>query len=567
MGQIARLPTAHERCQRGILPAGAALALPVIAAALVAGLGRLDAAGPSPAFVDMADRWHVGFVHAASPTREKYLLETMGSGVAVFDADGDGRLDLYFVNGAALQDPMPSGAGPDKQLPRYANRFYRQRPDGTFEDDTESAGLTGSGYGMGVAVGDYDNDGHEDLYVTAWEGNRLYHNRGDGTFEDVTARAGVAGGGWSTSAAFVDVDEDGRLDLLVARYLTWSFATNGYCGEHREGYRAYCHPDQYPGITSLLFHNDGGGRFTEIGAKAGIADPGGKSLGTAIADFDRDGHVDLFGNRGNGTFEDVALASGAAFDQDGHVFAGMGVSFADQDNDGYPDLLVTTLSNQLYACFRNDGHGGFRYATYTTGLADLTRLSSGWGLALADFDNDGERDLLVGQGHVLDTIELTSPHISYRQPLLLARGRSGRYENVSAGAGPAFAVPLASRGLATGDLDGDGRLDAVVTTLDGRALVLRNTTTAAGHWLGVRLTGTRSNRDGLGASIELATPDGRRQYATVTTTGSYLSASDRTVHFGLGGAMSGRLTIRWPGGGMQTVDAAAVDRVIHVTQP
>ncbi len=540
------------------------------AGSVVRGAGR-----PPLAFADVADGWHVTFTHAASPTREKYLLETMGSGVAVFDADGDGRLDMYFVNGAALADPMPPGAEPAKTPPTYSNRFYRRQPDGTFKDETAHAGLAGAGYGMGAAVGDYDNDGHEDLYVTAWDGNRLYHNRGDGTFEDVTSAAGVAGGGWSTSAAFVDVDEDGRLDLLVARYLTWSFATNGYCGEHRPGYRAYCHPDQYPGITSLLYHNDGNGRFTEIGRRAGIANPEGKSLGTAIADFDRDGHVDLFvandsvreflfRSRGDGTFEDVALLAGAAFDQDGHVFAGMGVSSADQDNDGFPDLLVTTLSNQLYACFRNDGHGGFRYSTYGTGLADMTRLSSGWGLAVFDVDNDGQRDLLVGQGHVLDTIELTSPHIRYKERLLLARGVAGRFENVSGTAGDVFTRPLAARGLATGDLDGDGRVDAVVTTLDGRAAVLRNVTTGAGHWLGVRLTGTRSNRDGIGASVELTTPGGDRQYATVTTTGSYLSASDRTVHFGLGQATSGRLTIRWPGGGTQTMDVSAVDRLLQV---
>jgi enediyne biosynthesis protein E4 len=526
----------------------------------------------------MADAWHASFEHAASPTSEKYLIETMGSGLAVFDADGDGRLDLFFVNGAALQDPMPAGAEPAKTAPRYSNRLLRQRPDGVFEDVTDRAGLAGSGYGMGAAVGDYDNDGHEDLYVTAYGGNRLYHNRGDGTFEDVTGAAGVAAAGWSTSAAFVDVDEDGLLDLFVARYLTWSFETNGFCGEHRPGYRAYCHPDQYPGITSLLFHNDGHGRFGEIGARAGVANPAGKSLGVAIADFDRDGHVDLFvandsvreflfRNTGGGGFEDVALASGVAFDQDGHVFAGMGASFEDQDNDGFPDLLVTTLSNQLYACFRNDGHAGFRYATYSTGLADMTRLRSGWGLALADLDNDGQRDMLIGQGHVLDTIELTSPHIRYHQPLLVARGAAGRFGDVSATAGEVFTRPLAARGLATGDLDGDGRVDAVVTTLDGRALVLRNTTELAGHWIGIRLTGTRSNRDGIGASVELLTSSGTKQYATVTTAGSYLSASDRTVHFGLGDQRPATLTIRWPSGTVQQVNHPDIDRVVEVTEP
>jgi hypothetical protein len=529
-------------------------------------------------FTDMASAWHVAFVHEGSPTTQKYLLETMGVGVAVFDADGDGRLDIFLPNGAALTDPMPQGSEPSKTGARYSNRLFLQRGDGRFEDATDRAGLGGAGYGMGVAVGDYDNDGDEDLYVTAYGGNRLYRNTGDGTFEDVTVAAGVAGAGWSTSAAWIDVDEDGRLDLLVARYLSWSFETNGYCGEPAPGPRAYCHPDRYAGAASLLFHNDGNGRFTETGQRAGIANPAGKSLGIAVADFDRDGHADvfvandsvrefLFRNTGGGRFEDVALVSGTAFDQDGRAFAGMGVAFEDQDNDGLPDLLVTTLSNQLYACFRNDGGGHFRYATHLTGLAAMTRLSSGWGIALVDADNDGRRDFIVAQGHVLDTIELTSPHIRYKQPLLFARGVPAGFEDVSATAGEIAGHAIAGRGLATGDLNGDGRVDAVVTTLNGPALVLMNTTARSGHWIGVRLVGTRSNRDGIGSSIELTTGSGARQYATVSTSGSYLSASDRTVHFGLGEDRVGSLTIRWPGGAVQRLDHVEGDRVTTVTEP
>ena len=538
--------------------------------------GSGAAVEPRLAFTDATAALGINFTHEASPTSEKYLIETMGAGVAVFDADNDGRLDLFFVNGARLSDPMPAGAQPDKRDPRYHNRLFRQRPDGRFEDVTSRAGLQGDGYGMGVAVGDYDNDGYEDLYVTALAGNRLYHNAGNGTFVDVTDTAGVGAAGWSASAAFVDADEDGRLDLFVTRYLTWSFDNNPYCGERQPGYRAYCHPDKFPGITSLLFHNDGNGHFTEVGQHAGIANPEGKSLGVAIADFDRDGHIDVFvandsvreflyHNRGDGTFEDVALRSGTAFDQDGHVFAGMGVSFEDQDNDGLPDVLVTTLSNQLYAYFRNEGAGTFAYATHTTGLADMTRLASGWGVSLADFDNDGQRDLLVAQGHVLDTIERTSPHIRYRQPLLVARGTGPRFTDASATAGAVFQRPLAGRGLATGDLNGDGRLDAVLSTLDGPAVVLQNTSDPAKHWVDVRLTGTRSNRDGIGASIELTTSAGK-QYATVTTTGSYLSASDRTVHFGVGDATAGTIRIRWPSGAVQEMPVP-VDRVTLVTEP
>ena len=535
------------------------------------------ASEPTLKFTDATASLGVDFVHAASPTSQKYLIETMGAGVAVFDADNDGRLDLFFVNGARIQDPMPQGALPDKSEARFHNRLFRQRPDGRFEDVTARAGLQGQGYGMGVAVGDYDNDGYEDLYVTAIGGNRLYHNAGNGTFVDVTETAGVAASGWSASAAFVDADEDGKLDLFVTRYLTWSFDHNPYCGEKKPGYRAYCHPDQFHGIASLLFHNDGNGHFTEIGERAGIANAEGKSLGIAIADFDRDGHVDvfvandsvrefLFRNTGKGVFEDVALRAGAAYDQDGHVFAGMGVSFEDQDNDGRPDVLVTALSNQLYANFHNDGGGSFSYSTHATGLSDMTRLSSGWGLALADFDNDGQRDLLVAQGHVLDTIELTSPHIRYREPLLLARGNGTRFTNASATAGDVFSRPLAGRGLATGDLNGDGRIDAVVSTMDGPSVVLMNASEGTSHWVGVRLTGTRSNRDGIGTSLELTTAGGKKQYATANATGSYLSASDRTVHFGLGEETAGSIRIHWPSGTVQDV-AVAADRVMKVPEP
>src|SRR5215472_14394209 len=317
-----------------------------------------QAAMPVPKFVDVTPSLGVHFRGLASHTSKKYLIETMGSGVALVDYDNDGRLDIFAVNGAPLSDPTPKSTIPQKTGPQYWNRLYHQKKDGTFEDVTEKAGLQGAGYGMGVAVGDYDNDGYEDLYVTAYGGNKLYHNNGDGTFTDVTAAAGVGGSGWSTSAIWVDLDNDGLLDLVVLRYLQWDF-DDVWCGEHKEGYRAYCHPDAFKPASPLVFHNDGGGRFTEVSQKIGLSVPG-KGLGIAIADYDGDGRIDVFvandsmpeflyHNKGDGTFEEKGLISQVAVDEDGRTYAGMGVDFDDFTNDGRPDLVVDNLANQTYA--------------------------------------------------------------------------------------------------------------------------------------------------------------------------------------------------------------------------
>src|SRR2546426_11319233 len=346
-----------------------------------AGQASLDqpAASSSGAakFTDVTSALGLNFEYAASHTSRKYLIETMGSGVALFDYDNDGRLDICLVNGAPLGDPTPKGTIPQKAGAKYWNRLYHQRQDGTFEDVTEKAGLQGVGYGMGVAVGDYDNDGYEDLFVTAYGANKLYRNNGDGTFSDVTEKAGVAGSGWSTSAAWVDLDNDGLLDLVVLRYLQWDF-DDIWCGEHKPGYRSYCHPDYFKPIAPLVYHNDGDGHFTEVSQKIGLSKPG-KGLGVAIADFDRDGRTDIFiandstleflyHNKGNGTFEEVGLMSNTAVDGDGRAFAGMGVDFGDYNNDGLPDLIVTDLANQMYALFRNNGDGTFDYASNTSGV-------------------------------------------------------------------------------------------------------------------------------------------------------------------------------------------------------
>jgi hypothetical protein len=518
----------------------------------------------------------VDFRYLASHTPKKYLIETMGGGVALFDYDNDGRLDLFLVNGAPLSDPTAKGTIPQKTGPESWNRLYHQERDGTFEDVTEKAGLQGWGYGMGVAVGDYDNDGYADLFVTSYGGNRLYHNNGNGTFTDVTEKAGVGGSGWSTSAAWVDLDNDGRLDLIVLRYMDWDFA-DMWCGPHKDGFRSYCDPKLFPPATPLVYHNDGNGHFTEISKKIGLSKPG-KGLGVAFADYDRDGHLDicvandsmfefLYHNNGAGKFEEAGLMTGVAVDGAGAVYAGMGVDFADYDNDGLPDLLITNLGNQAYALYKNNGDGSFTYATYSSGLADITRPHSGWGFRFMDFDNDGWKDLLIAQGHDMDNVELSTPNLRYREPVALIRNVGGKFQDIGSLGGTVFKEPWVGRGLAVGDIDNDGRLDAVVTTNDGGVHILRNETPTPNHWLLVKLTGHRSNRDGLGAEIKLTTSKGI-QLQTVTTAGSYLSSSDRRVHFGLGAEVAiEKMEVRWPGGTVQTLRDVKADQILHIEEP
>jgi enediyne biosynthesis protein E4 len=571
------------RCAKGVPALAVIMSFAfVFAVALRSSAQRANetaaSAAPEP-FVDVTERLGINFQYQSSHTSRKYLLETMGAGVAVFDYDNDGRLDIFLVNGAPLADPTPKGAVPRKTGPQYWNRLYHQKADGTFEDVSEKAGLTGEGYGMGVAVGDYDNDGFEDLYVTAYGGNKLYHNNGDGTFTDVTQKAGVAGGGWSTSAVWVDLDEDGYLDLVVLRYLDWDF-DDVWCGEHKEGYRAYCHPDFFKPIAPLVYHNNHDGTFTEVGQKLGLA-KSGKGLGMAIADYDRDGHIDffvandsmvefLYHNKGTGTFEDVAMVSQAAVDMDGRTYAGMGVDFADYNNDGWPDLVVTDLANQRYALYLNSGDGTFNYVSQDAGLGPITLTHSGWGVRFFDYDNDGWKDLLVAQGHDLDTIELNYPNLRYREPILLARNTGKGFEDVSAHfsgrPSSVFGQAWVARGMAIGDLDNDGRVDAVITTNDGPVHVLHNETQTSNHWLLLKLVGHHSNRDAIGAEVTVVTAAGA-QYATVSTASSYLSASDKRVHFGLGAESSvQRIEIRWPSGIRQTIKDVRADQILQIDE-
>ena len=523
-------------------------------------------------FTDITATTGINFKHAASPTSQKYLPESIGGGVALFDYDNDGRLDIYFTNGARLDDPMPKGAMPDKRDPKFWNRLYQQKADGTFADVTERAGVKGDGYSMGVVAGDYDNDGRLDLYVTAYGANILYRNKGDGTFEDVTKRAGVAGNGWSTSAGWFDYDRDGRLDLFVARYMEWDFERGSiYCGEQRPGYRAYCHPDNFKGASNILYHQKSDGTFEDVSVAAKIADPNGKGLGVAFADFDGDGTTDvivandsvrqsLYLNKGDGTFEDVALLAGVGYDENGKTFAGMGVDAADYDNDGKPDIFITALSNETYPLFRNNGDGSFTYTTNTSGVGQITLLYSGWGTRFLDADNDGLRDIFVAQSHVLDTIEKTSSYLTYKQMPLLMRNTGKGFVNVSATAGPAFNKPVAARGAAFGDLDNDGDTDIVIAVLDSTPLILRNDGTR-NHWLGLALVGAKSNHNGLGARIIVTDGMGRQQVCDASNAGSYLSSNDMRVLIGLGATTAVRsIEIRWPGGGTQRITNPPLDR-------
>src|ERR1043166_908815 len=533
-------------------------------------------------FTDITNLAGVNFKRAPSFTSVKYLIEAVGGGVGMFDYDNDGRLDLFFTKGAALKDPMPKTEMPDKRDPKYWNRLYHQKADGTFEDVTEAAGLKGDGFSMGVAAADYDNDGRMDLYLTGYGGNYLYHNNGDGTFTDVTKKTGVGAGGGSTRAGWLDYYRDGRLDLFVGRYVEWDFdAGSIYCGDTRPGYRAYCHPDNFKAATNILYHQRPDGSFEDVSAKSGIAEPGGKALGVALGDFDNDGFMDIFvandsvrqslyHNKGDGTFEDVAISAGAGYDENGKTYAGMGVDAGDYDNDGHPDIFITTLSNETYPLYHNDRDLSFTYATNSAGVGQITLLYSGWGAHFIDADNDGWRDIFVAQSHVLDTIEKTNPYLKYKQTPLLMLNTGRGFVNVSATAGPAFGNSLAARGAAFGDLNNDGQIDIAIALLDGGALLLRNDGTKAGiknHWLGLSLVGSKSNRNGIGARVTVTDRAGKKQIFDVNTSGSYLASNDPRIIAGLGTTASVRtVEVKWPSGTVQTISEPQIDRYLVINE-
>jgi len=509
----------------------------------------------------------VNFTLENSPTPQKYLIETMPGGVALFDYNNDGLLDIFLVNGGRVTNPMSIPENFDRKDPRYWNRLFRQNKDGSFTDVTEQSGLANAGdgnYGMGVAVGDYDNDGFSDLYVTSYGKNILYHNNGDGTFSDVTAKAGVAAGGWSVSAGFLDYDNDGKLDLFVTRYMEWDTKHSKTCGGE---WHTYCPPEEFPATTSILYHNKGNGTFEDVSQKSSIAAKKGRGLGVAFADYDGDGFMDifvandgmqqfLFRNNGNGTFAERALEAGAGLSEDGRRLSGMGIVFQDYDNDRRPDIVVTELPREIYGLYHNEGDGSFSYRSLETGLGVLSSGSSGWGVGLEDFDNDGWKDLFVPQSHVLDNVEQIDPSLHYKELPLLAMNRSGRFERVDSGASSA----VAARGAAFGDINNDGAMDVLVTVLGTRPQLYLGKKSNQ-HWLTITLRGTKSNRDGFGARVEV---NGQMRFAT--SAGSYLSASDKRLHFGLGSAETAKVEVFWPSGIHQTMNNVHADQFIEMRE-
>ncbi|HEX3739621.1 MAG TPA: CRTAC1 family protein [Terriglobales bacterium] len=510
----------------------------------------------------------VDFLLRNSPTSRKYLIETMPGGVALLDYNNDGLLDIFLVNAGRVPNPLLSPARFDRHNPLYWNRLYRQNKNGTFTDVTVEAGLQNAGdtnYGMGVAIGDYDNDGFPDIYVTNFGGNILYHNNGDGTFTDLTAKAGVGAGGWSASAGFFDYDNDGRLDLFVTRYLDWTPEKSKTCG--RPERPMYCPPGEFAPTTNILYRNHGDGTFEDVSIASGIAARQGHGLGVAFADYDGDGFTDifvandaieqfLFHNNGNGTFTEVALDSGAALSSSGKKPSGMGVVFQDYDNDGLPDLVVTQLPHEPYVVFHNDGKGAFSAQELETGFGALSGNVSGWGVGLEDFDNDGWKDVFVAQGHVFDNVQLYDSSLSYREPPLLALNRKGHFERADTGS----TLPVAGRGAAFGDINNDGWIDVITTSLGEHPLWFLNRG-GKSHWLTITLHGKRSNRDGFGARVQV---NGQVRFATAA--GSYLSSNDKRLHFGLGDADAANIEIRWPSGIRQSLRDIKADQFIVIEE-
>jgi hypothetical protein len=505
---------------------------------------------------------------------ERYLPETMGAGCAFLDYDNDGWMDIYLVNSGKCDFYDPS--------PPLRNALYKNNRDGTFTDVTEKAGVGGVGYGQGVAVGDYDGDGLPDLYVAGYGRSVLYHNNGDGTFTDLTAKVGVGTSGWAASAVWFDYDNDGRLDLFVCRYVDFDKAKHHRCTAPKvpglPDQAAYCNPRSYGPTASWLFHNNGDGTFTDVSQSSGIAERRGKALGVVATDINNDGNLDLFvandtvadflfANRANGRFEEIAEQAGVAYSAEGRPRGGMGVDSADYNQEGWMDLFVTNLDREMFSMYRNNRDQTFDDDAPRNGVGAATKLMSGWGLKFFDYDNDANLDLFLVNGEPDDQVARAEPRVSYREPLMLFQNTGAGFKNISSEAGPVFARPMASRGLALGDFNNDGAVDVLISNNNEPPLLLRNTGTE-NHWLGIKLVGKKANIDAIGARVTYQSGDLKRSHMKVGG-GSYLSSHDPRMVLGLGQRPKvDWLEITWPqpSGLKQRITDLPIDRYITIRE-
>ena len=500
-------------------------------------------------FDNITKKSGIDFQLTSGSSSKAYILESMGGGVGFIDYDNDGWVDIYLVNGSTLEDERQGSN-------KATNRLYHNNQNGTFTDVTEKAGVPGAGYGMGVAVGDYDGDGFSDLLLTQYNGVILYHNNGNGTFTDVTRKAGLPTTGWASSAVWFDYDNDGKLDLFICRFVDFDKSKNKFCGDHQTG-RYYCIPRVYDPMPSWLFHNNGDGTFTDVSRESGIARSLGKAWGVVACDVNNDGLMDLFVandtvanflflNRGNGKFEEAGLQANVGYSAEGHARSGMGVDAADYDQDGWVDLFVTNVDREMYSLYHNNQDETFDDMAIPNGIGRVTRLMSGWGVKYFDFDNDGNLDLFLANGHPDDKIEVHSTEVKYYEPMLLFRGNGKRFEDVSASSGPVFSQPYASRGMAVGDFNNDGSLDVLVGINNGAPLLLKNNAGRRNHWVGIKLVAKQSNPDGIGALITCQAGDLKRSTYR-SGGGSYLAAHDPRIVLGIGARPRiDCVQVKWP---------------------
>jgi len=531
-------------------------------------LAALAAAPPAagPVFTDVTAQAGIHFTHNSGRAGKKYLPETLGSGCAFFDADGDGWPDILLVNS---KDWTPRGR-------KSLAALYRNNHNGTFTDITAASGLDVEMYGLGVAIADYDNDGRDDVYITALDGDHLFHNEGGGKFRDVTRASGIQNASFGTSAAWLDYDRDGKLDLFVANYVQWSPQIDLFCSLDGTA-KSYCTPESYKGTRSRLFHNLGGGRFEDVAEKAGVGDPTSKSLGVTVLDYNGDGWPDLFvandtqpnklyRNNRNGTFTEEGMTAGVAYGEDGVARGAMGADAADYDRSGRPHLLVGNFSNQMLGLYHNEGNGLFVDEAPSSAVGRASLLSLAFGVFFFDYDLDGYPDIFAANGHIEEEIGKVQPKVSYREaPLLFRNLGNHKFENVTGGMGAAFNRAIVARGAAYADFDRDGDLDLLISTNHGPAYLFRNDGGNRNHWLSVRLAGTKSNRDGIGAVVRVESAGGK-QWNTVRSGSSYCSQSDLALTFGLGKDTGATVQVEWPSGAKQQIGNVAADQFLVIDE-